>query len=396
MKKGSILIAGLIFLLILEIAKVYFIMPFPGSQKINSINFAYFIHTNILWLRLVGIIIVLFPIYHFLKNGKLSQKIILLASIILYATVFYLFNYRFLAEKMFYQPKNILFANSSIDTTNKNKLVIALTMNGKAKAYPIDIIGYHHQIQDTIDDQPIIVTYCTVCRTGRVYSPKINGIPQKFRLVGMDHFNAMFEDSITKSWWQQATGTAITGKLKGKQLIEIPSQQMQLSDWIQLHPETTILQPDSNFKKKYANLKDFDEGTIKSSLEKRDSGSWKFKSWIIGISLNGNSKAYDWNYLVKQTLINDAIQETPILITVEPNKKTFYALESMINNQILQFVKTADSSKIKDLQTQSIWLRNGKCIDGKFKGLQLKNIQSYQEFWHSWKYFHPNTTTFPK
>jgi len=396
MKKGSTLIVGIIYLLVLEIVKVYFIMPFPGSQKINSIDIAYFIHTNILWLRLVGMLVVLIPIYHFLKNGKRSQKIILLASIVLYSTVFYVFNYRFLAEKMFYQPKNILFANSTSDTTNKNKLVIALTMNGKAKAYPIDIIGYHHQIQDTIDDQPIIVTYCTVCRTGRVYSPKINGIPQHFRLVGMDHFNAMFEDSITKSWWQQATGTAITGKLKGKQLIEIPSQQMQLSDWIQLHPETTILQPDSNFKTKYADLKGFDEGTIKSSLEKRDSGSWKFKSWVVGINLNGNSKAYDWNYLVKQTLINDAIQETPILITVEPNEKTFYALESMINNQILQFIKTADSSKIKDLQTQSIWLRNGKCIDGKFKGLQLKIIQSYQEFWHSWKYFHPNTTTFPK
>ncbi len=396
MKKGTILIIGIVYLLVLEITKVYFIMPFPGSQKINSINFAYFIHTNILWLRLVGIMIVSFPIYHFLKNGKPSQKIILLASIILYTTAFYLFNYRYLAEKMFYQPNNILFANSISDTTNKNKLVIALSMNGKAKAYPIDIIGYHHQIQDTIDDQAIVITYCTVCRTGRIYSPKINGIPQQFRLVGMDHFNAMFEDSITKSWWQQATGTAITGKLKGKQLIEIPSQQMQLSDWIQLHPETTILQPDSNFKKKYANLKGFDDGTIKSSLEKRDSGSWKFKSWVIGINLNRNSKAYDWNFLVRETLINDAIQETPILITVEPNKKTFYALESMINSQILQFIKTADSTKIKDLQTQSIWLRNGKCIDGKFKGLQLKNIQSYQEFWHSWQYFHPNTLTFPK
>ena len=396
MKKGRILIAGLIYLLVLEIVKVYFIMPFPGSQKINSINFAYFINTNILWLRLIGIMVVLFPIFHFVKNGSLAKKIILLASIILYSTVFYLFNYRFLADKMFYQPKNILFANSIIDTTNKNKLVIALTMNGKAKAYPIDIIGYHHQIKDTIDGQPILVTYCTVCRTGRIYSPKINGIPQQFRLVGMDHFNAMFEDSITKSWWQQATGTAITGKLKGKQLIEIPSRQMQLRDWIQLHPETTILQSDSNFKQKYANLKGFDEGIIKSSLEKRDAGSWKFKSWIIGINLNGQSKAYDWNFLVKQTLINDAIQETPVLITVEPNKKTFYALESMINNQVLQFVTTSDSTKIRDLPTQSIWLRNGNCIDGKLKGMQLKSIQAYQEFWHSWQYFHPNTSTFPK
>lgn len=396
MKKGSLLIVGSIFLLLLEIAKVYFIMPFPGSQKINSINIAYFIHTKIFWLRLIGIMIVLLPIYHFLKQGKLSQKIVLLTFIALYAIIFYLFNYHFLAEKMFYQPKYILFSNSTNDTTNKNKLVIALTMNGKAKAYPIDIIGYHHQIQDTIDNQPIIVTYCSVCRTGRVYSPKINGILQQFRLVGMDHFNAMFEDSFTKSWWQQATGIAITGKLKGKQLIEIPSHQMQLGNWIQLHPETTILQPDSNFKKNYANLNGFDEGTIKSSLEKRDSSSWKFKSWVVGINLNGQSKAYDWNFLVKQTLINDAIQETPILITVEPNGKTFYAFESMINNQILQFIKTEDSTKIKDLQTQSVWLKNGKCVDGTLKNSQLKTIQSYQEFWHSWQYFHPNTSTFPK
>jgi hypothetical protein len=53
-----------------------------------------------------------------------------------------------------------------------------------------------------------MVTYCTVCRTGRVYGPIINGKKETFRLVGMDHFNAMLEDATTKSWWQQATWDA--------------------------------------------------------------------------------------------------------------------------------------------------------------------------------------------
>ena len=42
-----------------------------------------------------------------------------------------------------------------------------------------------------------MVTYCTVCRTGRVFSPIVEGQPETFRLVGMDHFNAMFEDEGT-------------------------------------------------------------------------------------------------------------------------------------------------------------------------------------------------------
>ncbi|MFX5562960.1 DUF3179 domain-containing (seleno)protein, partial [Acinetobacter baumannii] len=64
-------------------------------------------------------------------------------------------------------------------------------------AYPIQFIGYHHQVVDTVGGEPIIATYCTVCRTGRIFSSTVDGVPEKFRLVGMDHFNAMFEDART-------------------------------------------------------------------------------------------------------------------------------------------------------------------------------------------------------
>jgi len=34
---------------------------------------------------------------------------------------------------------------------------------------------------------------------------------------------------------------------------------------------------------------------------------------------------------------------------------------------------------------------NGLCVEGKLKGQQLSAVQAYQEFWHSWKNFHPAT-----
>lgn len=119
---------------------------------------------------------------------------------------------------MFYQPSHKYFAAGSANTVATDRLVLGVAINGEAKAYPIQFIGYHHQVADTVGNTPVIVTYCTVCRTGRVFSPELNGKKEIFRLVGMDHFNAMFEDATTKSWWQQATGMAIAGPLKGKRL----------------------------------------------------------------------------------------------------------------------------------------------------------------------------------
>ncbi len=292
---------------------------------------------------------------------------------------------------MFIQPKNKMLAvvaNNKIDTT---KLIIGVTINGQSKAYPIEIIGYHHQVQDTIGGEPVIVTYCTVCRTGRVFSPFVNGKFEKFRLVGMDHFNAMFEDETTKSWWRQVSGVAIAGPLKGAALKEIASEQMRLGTWIKKYPTTTILQPDTVFAKHYEGLKGFDDGTIESSLEKRDRGSWQFKSWVVGIQKDGHAKAYDWNELLKRRVINDTFQNIAIVLVVENDNSSFHVWNRQVNDKTLYF--DFDGAQVlKDSTTNSAWNMNGECVDGVLKGNKLTTVQSYQEFWHSWQNFHPGTT----
>ncbi|MES1222707.1 MAG: DUF3179 domain-containing (seleno)protein [Bacteroidota bacterium] len=386
--KRLLLIGGMLVLFAAEILQVYFIMPFPGSQKANTIDIAYFLHNYILYIRIAAILLILIGLSGFSLWKKWSKRIFIFFAL-LYCIIFYFVNFRFLADKMFYQPKIKNLAAIATNKVETDKLVVGVLLNGEAKAYPIEIIGYHHQVQDTIGGESVIVTYCTVCRTGRVYSPFVNGKKESFRLVGMDHFNAMFEDNTTKSWWQQATGVAITGPLKGTALKEVPSQQMTLAAWFRANPNSSVLQPDTTFNKKYENLKGFDKGTIDGSLEKRDSGSWKFKSWVIGIDNKKHSKAYDWNDLVAKRIINDSLPQLPVVIALESDTASYHVWNREINHQSLKF--EISDNNLKDITTNSTWNFDGICIDGPLKGQQLIPVQASQEFWHSWQTFHPKT-----
>jgi hypothetical protein len=388
--KRLLLIAGFLLLFIVEIGRVYFIMPFPGSQKAQTINLAFWLHQNIWWLRLVVLLVLAYLLYKGFKKSKPWKKISVVSLLALYAVVFFFFNFRLQADKMFYQSQYKTLATGAANKIDLKKLVIGVSLNGEAKAYPVQLIGYHHQVRDTVGGMPVLVTYCTVCRTGRVYSPVVHGKPETFRLVGMDHFNAMFEDATTKSWWQQATGTAVAGPLKGASLPEIPSQQMTLASWLDAHPASLIMQPDTTFSKDYAGLADFDNGTIKSDLEKRDSLSWKDKSWVIGIMQGNSAKAYDWNGLVEEKVIEDSLPDLPVVIALEQDGVSFHVWDRRLDGTTLHFEKEIISNRLTD-NTGSKWTMNGLCISGPLQGRQLQPVQAYQEFWHSWKTFHPQT-----
>lgn len=367
---------GIIGLVLFEIANVYFIMPMPGSQQMNSIDVAYFLYT---WRWLFRILFALMIAAGLLKSTW-KRKWILLIPLALVAVVIYMANFKMAADHMFYQPKKLLMVSAAENKVDSQRLVIGIINNGEAKAYPIQFLGFHHQVQDSIGGKPMIVTYCTVCRTGRVFEPMVNGKPEQFRLVGMDHFNAMFEDKTTGSWWRQATGQAITGKLKGEHLPEIFSTQTSLAEWLKLNPTSLIMQPDPAFIKSYDSTAKYEIGKSKSKLTRTDSLSWKDKSWVIGVKAGRKRKAYDWNKLKTERIIHDKINNTPLLLVLAPDNKSFFAFERPDVNA--KFYLSNDTIIYKNRHFRF----DGKGIDTSFS---LKPLPAYQEFWHSWQTFNP-------
>lgn len=370
---------GSIGLILFEILNVFFIMPMPGSQEINSIDLAYFLYTH-RWL--FRAFFVLMMIAGIVSSYQTKRKWIPALVILIMLGVTYLFNFKMNADKMFLQPEKLILKTKANNLLPLSSVILGVENNGEAKAYPIRFLTYHHQVLDTIGGKPMIVTYCSVCRTGRVYEPVVNKKQEVFRLVGMDHFNAMFEDRTTKSWWRQSTGEAITGPLKGQVLPEVSSYQMTLEKWLDLHPNALVMQTDNASRMEYDSLGKFEIGKSKGPLTKTDSSSWNRKSWVVGIELNKQSKAWDWNELKKVKLINDELGGKTILIAIANDNKSFVAFERPDTAHFIIRNDTLISGTNKyDFAGRNI----------SYPNKNLKQINAYQEFWHSWKTFHPGT-----
>ncbi len=364
-----------VFLLVLfEIANVYFIMPMPGSQGMNSIGLAYFFYSW-RWIFRIGLgIVALFSLWQSRFKRPWGPAIALL----IWGCITYSFNFQMTAERMFIQPELVMKATEENEVALK-RLVIGVSHNGEASAYPIQFMAYHHQVRDVVGGQPVMVTYCNVCRTGRVFEPKIAGRNENFRLVGMNHFNAMFEDASTKSWWRQENGEAIAGPLKGQVLPEMACAQMTLKQWLKYHPNSKVMQADSTYAGEYKHQRNFENGNKKGKLTRTDTLSWKDKSWVVGINIGKVSKAFDWNVLKEKGIINDQVGDTPILLALAKDGKSFMAFERPNGKKF--------SLKNDTLSTSTDrynWL--GKSLNPSTP--DLKNVAAYQEFWHSWKTFH--------
>lgn len=345
----------------------------------NSIDLAYFLYSYRWIFRAIFIVLILFGSVQTFQHKNKWWHLSALLSI---CVISWLINYKMSADKMFLQAQNIKLKSQQDNKVPGSRLVVGLENNGEAKAYPIAFLAYHHQVQDSLGGKPILITYCSVCRSGRVFEPIVEGQYVKFRLVGMDHFNAMFEDDATGSWWRQSTGEAIAGKLKGQDLPELLCRQMTVDMWYRLYPYGKVMQPDEIFIASYDSLAKFELGKSKSLLTRTDTLSWKNKSWVVGVSIGNASKAYDWNDLKRKRIINDTIGKMALVLALSSDGQSIAAFERPVYATFTIHRDTLFSGGVAfDFSGQDLQIPSNK----------LKPVKAYQEFWHSWVTFHANT-----
>ena len=381
MRKGYFYI-GAALLVLFEAANVYFIMPFPGSQRMQSVDFAYFLYR---WrwafravfgaIMLAGII----PAFRVPAWRRLVPSLTLVVT----AGIVFMINAKMQADRIFIAPAAVAMKPAAQSVVDSGRLVVGVALNGDARAYPLQYIGYHHQVRDSVGGEPVLVSYCTVCRTGRVFSPKVAGDVDAFRLVGMDHFNAMFEDHRTKSWWRQVNGEAATGASKGQRLAEIHSVQLPLREWLAMYPQSLIMQPDSALAHRYPTNTDYETGLSRKDLTGTDTTSWGEKSWVVGIRMGDASTAYDWNRLKRERVINDVVGGRPVVIVMAADTVSFFAYER------------PDAGTVFALRNDSLASpRATYALNGRGTSGALRSVSASQEFWHSWRTFNPGTAKY--
>ncbi|MCE2899731.1 MAG: DUF3179 domain-containing (seleno)protein [Gemmatimonas sp.] len=376
--------AGAVLLTLFEMANVYFIMPMPGSQRMRSIELAYALYS---WRWAVrggaGVLMLAGAWSAWRATGW--RRWLAPALLVVVMGVSYVFNFRMSADHMFLQPTVVRMEPTARNRVAMDRLVVGIEVDGEARAYPLQFIGYHHQVRDTVAGRDVLVSYCTVCRTGRVFLPVVEGATETFRLVGMDHFNAMLEDRTTGSWWRQANGEAVIGPRQGVTMPELPSRQVTLRQWLTLYPHSLVMQADSLFLDEYSKDYAYERGTSRKALTGTDTSSWADKSWVVGMTIGGRSRAYDWNQLERVRVINDVIGTTPVVLVLASDSASFFAFERP--DAAMQFGVEGDSLTAGAVR----YAFNGKGTAG-----ALVALNASQEFWHSWRTFQPATDQYPR
>lgn len=370
---------GVLALVLFEVANVYFIMPLPYSQRMRSLDLAYILYRWRWVFRLTAGLLIIAGLPSAWRAGGWRRWFVPV-TLAVGTGVVYVTNFVMAADRMFLAPTSLVMQPAERSRVEPERLVVGIEIGDEARAYPLQFIGYHHQVQDTVGGTHVLITYCTVCRTGRVYSPVVDGRPETFRLVGMDHFNAMLEDRTTGSWWRQATGEAVAGPKKGVTLAELPSHQLPLARWLELHPNSLIMQADPGMTDRYPTDFDYETGASRSPLTGTDTVSWREKAWVVGISVNEESKAYDWNRLRRERVVNDELGGTPIVLALASDGTSYFAFER------------------PDTATRFMLRNDSLVAEGRSYGLNgrgaagtLQAVFASQEFWHSWRTFHPGT-----
>ncbi len=353
-------------------------MNYPGSQGFNSLQIAYFLNSYKLYIEITILLLVIYPSIQLFRVSRYAGP----AKTIAFGLVVYIFcNFLFTAENKFRQPKQLTFESSVTNVVRAQMMIQGIEVNGQSKAYPVSYIDYHHQVKDSIGGKKILITYCGLCRSGRIFEPYIKGEYTNFRLVGINQYNAMLEDDITKSWWSQATGICIAGKLKGMKLTEVQSNNMSLGKWIDLYPDSKIMQPDPNYTKRYKN-KDYYATNEENLPADQDKGIWSAHTFIIGVSISDQSKAYKWNKFVEKRIITDTIGITRFTLVLGQDSRSFAAFENPGNSNIVMKNDTIFLDGIP-FNMAGVNLLNSR--------KELKNIIAHREFWFSWQNSYPKT-----
>ena len=217
-----------------------------------------------------------------------------------------------------------------------------------------------------------------------------------FRLAGINNQNFIMRDDETGTWWQQVSGKAIQGRLKGKQLKGVFHDEISFSIWKREQPQGRVLKPDARIlaSNEYAKP-DWEarvgamrvvEGTdVDKRLEPR--------TLVIGVKADGKSVAYPFTALQKQSPIIDMVGSVPIVVVLGDDKRSVRAFERTVDGRRLEFFQKTENNQLQlvDAETGSTWNFEGKAIAGPLSGRQLQKVFVLEDYWFDWRIYNPDT-----
>jgi len=224
----------------------------------------------------------------------------------------------------------------------------------------------------------------------------VNGVPLTFHLAGINNQNFIMRDEETGTYWQQISGAAISGPLKGAQLQLILSDELTFFTWKAEAPQGMVFNDVPEFVSDYA-PKDWDVRMKKAptviSFNEHSLGA---RDLMLGVQAFGASRAFLLDRVLKEKLVVDRIAGEPVLLLVGPDYQSIRVFHARVAG-VTGFYRIAEPAAVfMDDATGSKWNFQGCAVEGKLQGKCLKQLPALKDYWFDWRNYNPKTTVYGK
>jgi len=241
-----------------------------------------------------------------------------------------------------------------------------------------------------------------------VWKREIDGRSLTFRLAGINNQNFLMRDEETGSYWQQISGKAVAGPLRGRQLALIRCDELTFALWRQENPNGTVLRPVQAFASQYES-KDWDvKMTRARTVVDTSRTGFDPRMLVIGVEHKGVSRAYVVDRLLKEKLVQDWIGGERLIVVVGPDGQSVRVFQAHLpgSDELPEFYRRPDAEQggaaaggraiLIDSVTGSAWNFQGCAIEGAAKDQCLTALPAIKDYLFDWQNYHPRTTVFGK
>ncbi len=295
---------------------------------------------------------------------------------------------------------------TDVGTLQPQEAVVTLTLNGDARAYPVQVMLWHEIVNDTVGGEPVTITYCPLCNTAIGYYRQLGDRIFDFGTSGRLYNSALvMYDRQTESLWAHYTGQAIAGALTGSQLELIPMSTVAFETFLNEHPNGLVLRRPGGFGRSY--------GTNPYVNYDSPGGNPTFfggvpdprlppQTRVLVVRHGGASLAVQHDTLQSEGVLSLNLDGSQVVAFHLPGTATPIQNEQVafgrdvgatgvfdpnVDGQVLSFTRLPEAASsdgpggFTDDQTGTTWSILGRALDGPLAGTQLQPIEHIDTFW---------------
>ncbi len=235
--------------------------------------------------------------------------------------------------------------------------VVGVSFDGETRAYPLKILQWHEIVNASVGDIHYAVVYCPLCDSITVFDREVEDEVLEFGVSGLLYqSNVLLYDrqknDTDESLWSQMQGEAVAGTRTGQKLAQLPYQLVTWDEWTQRYAESQVLSVKTGHDRNYdGNIYQhyFDNESLMFPINHHNK-LFNIKQPILGLTVNGESKAYPLALMKKGFVIEDQVGGEPV-----------------------KLIKQGD---------QRVWVDAGP------------NVSVTHSFWFAWSTFYPETKVY--